>query len=162
MGFSRQEYWVVCHSLLQWTAFCQTFSPWPDHLGWPHTTWLSVTELDKAVVLWADWLVFCDDGFSVSALWRPLRTPTVLLGFLWPWTWVSLHGCSSKAQPLLLTLDEGYLLTATPPDLDCGVSPLGPPAPMHPPILGRGFAPLCHNPWPQVWGSSWNVKSSGP
>ena len=23
---------------------------------------------------------------------------------------VSLHGCSSKAQPLLLTLDEGYLL----------------------------------------------------
>ena len=25
---------------------------------------------------------------------------------------VSLHGCSSKAQPLLLTLDEGYLLTA--------------------------------------------------
>ena len=25
---------------------------------------------------------------------------------------VSLHGCSSKAQPLLLTLDKGYLLTA--------------------------------------------------
>ena len=23
---------------------------------------------------------------------------------------VSLHGCSSKAQPLLLTLDEGYLI----------------------------------------------------
>ena len=31
---------------------------------------------------------------------------------------VSLHGCSSKAQPLLLTLKEGYLLTATPPDLE--------------------------------------------
>ena len=31
---------------------------------------------------------------------------------------VSLHGCSSKAQPLLLTLDKGYLLRATPPDLD--------------------------------------------
>ena len=29
---------------------------------------------------------------------------------------VSLHGCSSKARPLLLTLDEGYLLTAAPPD----------------------------------------------
>ena len=27
---------------------------------------------------------------------------------------VSLHGCSSKAQPLLLTLDEGYPLMATP------------------------------------------------
>ena len=34
---------------------------------------------------------------------------------------VSLHGCSSKVQPLLLTLDEGYLLTAAPPDLEHGV-----------------------------------------
>ena len=39
---------------------------------------------------------------------------------------VSLHGCSSKAQPLLLTLDEGYLLTTAPPDLEHGVAPLGP------------------------------------
>ena len=31
---------------------------------------------------------------------------------------VSLHGCSSKAQPLILTLDEGYLLTTAPPDLE--------------------------------------------
>ena len=52
-------------------------------------------------------------------------------------TWVSLtlivgyfHGCSRKAQPLLLTLDEGYLLTAAPPDLERGVASLGPPAPM--------------------------------
>ena len=29
---------------------------------------------------------------------------------------VSLHSCPSKAQPLLLTLDDGYLLTATLPD----------------------------------------------
>ena len=42
---------------------------------------------------------------------------------------VSLHGCSSKAQPLLLTLDKGYLLTAAVPDLQCGIAPLGPPAP---------------------------------
>ena len=27
---------VVCHSLLQWTIFCQTSPPWPTHLGWPH------------------------------------------------------------------------------------------------------------------------------
>ena len=39
---------------------------------------------------------------------------------------VSLHGCSSKVQPLLLTLDEGYLLTAAPPDLERGIAPLGP------------------------------------
>ena len=40
---------VVCHSLLQWTTFCQTSPPWPAHLGWPHTAWLSFIELDKAV-----------------------------------------------------------------------------------------------------------------
>ena len=37
--------------------------------------------------MWSDWLVFCDYGFSVSALWCSLKTPTVLLGFLLPWTW---------------------------------------------------------------------------
>ena len=37
---------------------------------------------------------------------------------------VSLHGCSSKEQPLLLTLDERYLLTAALPDLERGVAPL--------------------------------------
>ena len=78
---------VVCRSLLQWTTFCQTSPPWPDHLGWPHMAWLSVTELDRTVVLWADWLVFCDYGFSVSALWCPLATPTILLGFLLPQSW---------------------------------------------------------------------------
>ena len=49
---------------------------------------------------------------------------------------VSFHGCSSKAQPLLLTLDKGYLLTAAPPDLERGVAPLHPPAPTQPPLLG--------------------------
>ena len=41
---------VVCHSLLPWTTFCQTSPPWPARLVWPHRTWLSFTELDKAVV----------------------------------------------------------------------------------------------------------------
>ena len=65
-------------------------------------------------------------------------------------TWVSLTldvgclftGCSSKAQLLLLTLDEGYLLTASPPDLERGIAPLGPPAPMEPLLLGLGVALL--------------------
>ena len=35
---------------------------------------------------------------------------------------VSLHGCTNKAQPLLVTLDE-----VAPPDLGCGVASLGPP-----------------------------------
>ena len=50
------------------------------------------------------------------------------LGFSYLGLGVSLHSCSSKAQLLLLTMDEGCLLTATPPDLECGVAPLGPPA----------------------------------
>ena len=60
-------------------------------------------------------------------------------------TWVSLilgvgylfTAASAKVQPLLLTLDEGYLLTATPPDLERGVAPLGPLAPTQPLLLGH-------------------------
>ena len=64
------------------------------------------------------------------------------LGFSYLGRGESLHGCSSKAQPLILTLDEGYLLTAAPPDLECGVAPLGPPAPPQLPLFGHGVAPL--------------------
>ena len=67
---------------------------------------------------------------------------------------VSLHGCSSKAQLLLLTLEEGYLLTAAPPNLERGVAPLGPPAPTQPPLLGHGVAPLSCHPRPRAWGCS--------
>ena len=59
---------------------------------------------------------------------------------------VSLRGCSSKAQLLLLTFDEGYLLTATPSDLESRIAPLGPPAPAQPQLLGRGVAPLAAAP----------------
>ena len=43
---------------------------------------------------------------------------------------------SSKAQLLLLTLDEGYLLTTAVPDLQRGIAPLGPPVPVQPLLLG--------------------------
>ena len=69
MGFLRQEFWSGLLFPIQWTTFCQTSPPWPDRLGWFHTAWLSFTELNKTVVLWPDWLVFWDFGFSVSALW---------------------------------------------------------------------------------------------
>ena len=75
------------------------------------------------------------------------------LGFSYLGHGVSLYGCSSKAQSLLLTLDEGYLLTAAVPDLQRGIAPLGPPAPAQRLLLGmllpaadpdlrRGVAPL--------------------
>ena len=147
MGFSRQEYWSGLPFL----------SPVDHILSDPSTVthpcwvapraWLSVIELNKAVVLmWLDWLVFCDYGFSVSALWCPLATSTILLVFLLPWTWgisswllqqneatVPYLGrrhpswpwtCSSSSQPHC-PLDVGLLLLATAPDLGCGVAPLG-------------------------------------
>ena len=50
------------------------------------------------------------------------------LGFSYLGLGVSLGSCSSKAQLLLLTLDEGYLLSTALPDLQHGIAPLGPPA----------------------------------
>ena len=83
------------------------------------------------------------------------------LGFSYLGRGVSLHGCSSKVQLLLLTLDEGISLL--PPFLTFNVGPLGPPAPVQPPLLGMllpaadpglrlGVAPQGHCPWPQVRG----------
>ena len=58
---------------------------------------------------------------------------------------VSLQGCSSKAQPVLLTLDEGYLLTTTVLDLQRGIAPLGPPVPTQPQFRECGLViPHCH------------------
>ena len=67
-------------------------------------------------------------------------------------------------QPLLLTLEEEHLLMAAPPDLERGVAPLGLPAPVQPPLLGRVIASLGHRPWLRVFGSSsWPRGSSfGP
>ena len=69
------------------------------------------------------------------------------LGFSYLGRGISLHGRSSKAQPLLLTLDEGYLLTTALPDLQRGIAPLGPPVPMQP---WRGVGPPSHRPYLQL------------
>ena len=98
---------VVCHSLLQWTTFYQTSPPWPVHLGWPHMAWLSFIELDKAVVhvirlaccLWLWFQPVCPLMPSLSAYRLTWVRVYSYLG-----RGVSLRGCSSKAQPLLLTL----------------------------------------------------------
>ena len=79
---------VVCYSLLQWTTFLSDLSTMTRPSWVAPRAWLSFIELDKAMVLvWLDWLVFCEYDFSVFALWCPLATPTVLLGFLLPWAW---------------------------------------------------------------------------
>ena len=93
MGLSRQEYWSglpfpspVDHILSDVSTM--TCPSWVAP-----GAWLGFIELDKAVVqVWLDWLVFCEYRFTVSALWCPLATPTILLGFLLPWAW----GISSR------------------------------------------------------------------
>ena len=78
---------------------------------------------------------------------------------------VSLHGCSSKAQQLLITLDDRYLLTAAVLDLQRGIAPLGPPVPAQSPLLGMllpaawpwpraRMAPPSCRPWPWARGGS--------
>ena len=111
MGFSMQEYWSglpfpspVNHILSDLSII--------SRLSWvAPQAWLGFIELDKALVLvWLDWLVFCEYGFSVSALWCPLATLTILLGFLLPWR----GGISSRL------LQQS---TAAAPYLGRGVSP---------------------------------------
>ena len=95
------------------------------------------------------------------------------LGFSYLGRGVSLHGCSSKGQLLILTLDEGYLLTATLPDLQRGIAPLGPPAPVQPRLLGRGVGPPGHRPSlrhgvapsarrPGLGRGAWGISSQPP
>ena len=95
MGFSSQKYWN-----------CLPFPSSVDHILSDLSTmtclfcialraWLSFIELDKAVVLvWLDWLVFCEYGFSVCPLMPSCNTYHL--------TWVSL------------SLGVVYLLTAAP------------------------------------------------
>ena len=90
----------VCHSFLQWTTFCQTSPPWPVRLGWPHTAWLSFTELKKAVV-------------------RVIR----LASCLWLW-FQSVYPQMPSLSPDRLTwvsliLDVEYLFMAVPAKHSC-------------------------------------------
>ena len=58
----------------------------------------------------------------------------------------------AKRSHCSLPWTRGYLLTATLPDLQRGIAPLGPPAPTQPRLLGRGVGPPGHRPWPLAWG----------
>ena len=122
MGFSRQEYWSGLPAPSPVDHILSDLSTMPARLGWPHIAWFSFTELDKAVVhvirltrfLW---------------LWFQCVCPLMPSCNTYRLTWVSL------------TLDVRYLFTAAPPDLECRVAPLSPPAPTQPLLLGR----LCIN-----------------
>ena len=106
---------VVCHSLLQWTTFCQTSPLIPVHLGWPHRARLSFIELDKAVVCM-------------------IR----LTSFLWLW-FVCLPSDASRNTYHLtwvcLTLDLVYIFTAAPAKCSCCSLPWTRGISSQPPLL---------------------------
>ena len=130
MGFSRQGYWSGLTFPSPVDHIVSDLSTMTTHLGWPHRTWLSFIDLEKAVVLvWLDWLVFCDYSFSVSALWCPLATATILLGFLLPWAW----GISSQ----LLQQSSAAA-----------------------PYLGRGASPHGRSSQPSTWNSSTRLSGT--
>ena len=66
MGFSSQEYWSALPLPSPVDHVLSDLSTMTVRLGWPHTAWLSFTELDKTVVhvislvsfLWL-WFSFC-------------------------------------------------------------------------------------------------------
>ena len=84
---------VVCHSLLQWTTFCQNSSPWPIRLGWPYMARLMVSlSYTRLRSMWSFWLALCKlpDGrnwlwgnTSTSALLTTLKPLTVWISNLW-------------------------------------------------------------------------------
>ena len=128
---------VVCHSLLQWTTFCQTSSPWPNHFEWPHRAWLSFIELDKAVVhvirlascLWLWFQSVCCLMPSLRAYRLTWVSITLDVGYLFTAIPAKRSHCSllwrwgSSSLPLPLTLDMGYLLSAATPELGRGAAP---------------------------------------
>ena len=148
MGFSRQDYWSglpfpspLDHILSDLSTM--TLPSWVAPRAW-----LSFIELDKAVVLvWLDWLVFCEYGFSMSALWCPLATPTVLHGFLLPWAWrisSRLLQQSTAVAPYLGQWVSSHRRPSWPSTWD---SSSRSSCAAQPPLLGRGVGP----PSPSLW-----------
>ena len=103
---------MVCHSLLQWATFCQNSSPWPAHLGWPHTAWL-VVPLGQTRLwsMWSVWLVLVHslvlatfslcphrEGRKTNTIQFPLYVEYKIrhkrISLKWPTTPVFLHGKS--------------------------------------------------------------------
>ena len=92
--------------------FCNTY-----RLTWFLLSWMCIisSRLLQQSAAAAPYL-----GQGVSPHHRPLP-PDLECG-------IAPLGPLVPVQPLVLNLDEGYLLTAAPSDLERGIAPLGPPA----------------------------------
>ena len=121
----------LCHTQVCCTQpYPNLLHPEPLHLISPPLTRTSTgdTQTQFCLSLYGVPACWCAQGLfepSVHLWWEwglILNVNLPLLLSCWGFSFalgcgVSPHGRSSKAQPLLLTLDVGYLLTATTPDL---------------------------------------------
>ena len=112
---------VLQARILKWFAIPSPVDHiWSELSTITHPSWValhgmahSFIKLDKAV-FHVIRLVFCGCGFSLSALWCPFSTSTLLLGFLWPWTWgissqpLAPPAPHSRRSPLRTILNENF------------------------------------------------------
>ena len=106
------------------------------------------------IMMSVSWLVFREYAFSMSALWCPLETCIILLGFLLPWAWgisSRLLQQSTAAAPYLGREVSPHCRPSWPSAWDGSSRP---PAPAQPLLLGHGVAPPGRHPWPRAWGCS--------
>ena len=146
MGFSRQEYWSgllfpspVDHILSDLSTMTRPSLVAPHSMAYFH--W--VRQAVVCVIWLASFLWLISACLPSDALLPHLPS---YVGFSYLGRGVSLHVCSSKAQPLLFTLDKGYLLKTAPPDLERGVAPLSPPASVQQPLFSCGGMVVYHPP----------------
>ena len=79
MGFSRQEYWSGLPFPSPVDCILSELSTMTRPSWVAPRAWFGFIELDKAVVLvWLDWLVFCEYGFSVNIV-RDLKNKSLAL-----------------------------------------------------------------------------------
>ena len=99
-------------------------------------------------------IVFCEYGFSVSALWCPLATPTILLGFLLPWAWGVSSRLLQQSAAAAPYLGRGAISSPHPSWPSTWDSFSRPSCALAATALGSGVAPPGRRPWPRTWGSS--------
>ena len=76
MGFSNKNIGVTCHSLLQWTTFCQNSSLWPIHLGCPCKACL-IASLSYT------------SPFAMTRLWYPWRGQYIYI-HTYMYNWITI------------------------------------------------------------------------
>ena len=84
INYSTTTLCMISHRLYVWHPI--QYAWYHNNCLWHHTPLCTTSH---PAYLWHHFQYICyhHTAFSLSALWCPLSEPTVLLGFLLPWTW---------------------------------------------------------------------------